>query len=146
MHAALLNTDWQIAVILADLANGRLSPQHAQCSKNQWEKAFRPPCSCGIKREFLVPGSNSGGTLTRQANSPYRTPAPPVSPPSLPSNYAPSYIAMQRQISQQQAAAAAHAQAQHHAQGPEVTQQDRRSGYAPVGNIQVAQVGVARWS
>ncbi len=46
-------------------------------------------------------GSNSG-TLNRQSSSPYRTPAPPVSPPSVPSNYAPSYIAMQRQISQQQ--------------------------------------------
>ena len=80
-------------------------------------------------------GSNSGGTLTRQANSPYRTPAPPVSPPSVPSNYAPSYIAMQRQISQQQAAAAA--AAGHHGN---ISTADRKSGYAPVGNIQVAQV------
>ena len=83
-----------------------------------------------------ITGSNSGGTLTRQqANSPYRTPAPPVSPPSVPSNYAPSYIAMQRQISQQQAAAAA--AAGHHGN---ISTADRKSGYAPVGNIQVAQV------
>ena len=88
-----------------------------------------------FQKSFL--GSNSGGTLGRQANSPYRTPAPPVSPPSVPSNYAPSYIAMQRQISQQQATAMAAGQ---HGNHGTMTTADRKSGYAPVGNVQVAQV------
>ena len=68
--------------------------------------------------------------------TPPTAPQRPLSPPpSVPSNYAPSYIAMQRQISQQQAAAVA--AAGHHGN---ISTADRKSGYAPVGNIQVAQV------
>ena len=39
--------------------------------------------------------TGGGGTLSRHASSPYRTPAPPVSPPALPSHYAPNYPKVQ---------------------------------------------------
>ena len=50
------------------------------------------------------------GTLTRQTSSPYRTPAAPVVPPSVPSHYAPNYPMQQQQGG------------------------ERRSGYAPLGH------------
>lgn len=36
-------------------------------------------------------GGGSGGGTLRKASSPYRTPAPPISPPLVPGNYAPNY-------------------------------------------------------
>ena len=64
------------------------------------------------------------GTLTRQAQSPYRSTAPPpVSPPFVPSHYAPGYAPSHVAANQQQAMGG-----------------DRRSGYSALGNVQVAQV------
>ena len=65
----------------------------------------------------LMRGTN---TLTRQTSSPYRTPAAPVVPPSVPSHYAPNYPIQQQLHPQQQAPA------------------ERRSGYAPVGHALTA--------
>ncbi len=55
--AALLNADWQIAVILAALTNGHWTMQHAQHSKFQCEKAglyFRMPVLVMFALIFLT--------------------------------------------------------------------------------------------
>ena len=56
VRAALLNADWQIAVIFVALANGRWSTQHAQRSKPQCEKAFTHQCALTVRKRkrFLV--------------------------------------------------------------------------------------------
>ncbi|ELT87393.1 hypothetical protein CAPTEDRAFT_225412, partial [Capitella teleta] len=62
-----------------------------------------PPATSGI---YSRTGGSTGGTLTRQTSSPYRAPA--VSPPSVPSHYAPGQgyasqaSTLQRQHLQQQ--------------------------------------------
>ena len=65
------------------------------------------------------PQAGRAGTLPRQTSSPYRSPAPPVSPPSVPSHYAPGYITQQQR---------------------NMVELEKRSQYAPIGNLGNVQV------
>ena len=93
-------------------ANPRSRRPSSGSSKSAVSSAGQAPTT----KPPTPPSVMRGGTLTRQTSSPYRTPAPPVSPPSVPSHYAPGHY----QKSQQ-----------------ETREAERRSGYAAIGNIQV---------
>ena len=80
----------------------------------------KPPTPpMGVRGGVIQSGT---ATLPRQGQSPYRSTAPPpVSPPSVPSHYAPGYGPSHAAANQQQTL-------------------ERRPGYSALGNVQVAQV------